>query len=94
MKIFAGFVVCLLIIFLWIESDASCFNTHDGKRSRKTFKTNYKLTDQCVEYTCNANGEWSIKGCYEWVCKRRVIGYETANFSKPFPYCCGYPICD
>lgn len=47
---------------------------------------------QCQRLTCHDSGAISAVGCATYACKDQ-IGYKEMDLSKPYPECCGGPIC-
>ncbi|XP_043266424.1 uncharacterized protein [Venturia canescens] len=52
----------------------------------------YKI---CGEVICHPNGSISSKGCGTYQCSpdKPAIGYKETDSTKPYPECCGGPIC-
>ncbi|XP_050453954.1 uncharacterized protein LOC126852808 [Cataglyphis hispanica] len=51
-------------------------------------------TRRCLKITCHAGSEISILGCPLARCPEgKQVGYRDTDFSKPYPDCCGGPIC-
>ncbi|KAG7212755.1 hypothetical protein KM043_013016 [Ampulex compressa] len=77
--------VFLAAIFLSSQVQGDCFyhgeNLTVGEHIR-----------ECTRIVCHEDGHISGLGCPEYRCKE-AIGYRERDVSKPYPECCGGPIC-
>ncbi|XP_076754272.1 uncharacterized protein LOC143425413 [Xylocopa sonorina] len=48
----------------------------------------------CQVWTCYPNGNIATLGCATYACPEGTqIGYRENDLSKPYPECCGGPVC-
>ncbi|CAL7951508.1 unnamed protein product [Xylocopa violacea] len=77
----------LLVICLFLTVKGDC--QYEGRTL-----TEGKNYFNCKQYTCSPNGNIAVLGCSLYQCaKGKQIGYKEEDLSKPYPQCCGGPIC-
>ncbi|XP_076687318.1 uncharacterized protein LOC143378981 [Andrena cerasifolii] len=74
-------------IILWTFFVALCLLV-EVKGSKQSFQ------NQCARVTHHSNGDITAVGCGTYECAEgKQIGYRHDDLSKPYPECCGGPIC-
>ncbi|KAL2751310.1 uncharacterized protein V1477_000468 [Vespula maculifrons] len=80
--VFCG-ILFALCIFVLVEGDCEWYG--------EIYPVGEHILN-CTRVTCNESGDWSSVGCPLYMCEE-TIGYEEIDLSKPYPECCGGPIC-
>ncbi|XP_046832389.1 uncharacterized protein LOC124430193 [Vespa crabro] len=81
------FVFCgiLIALCLFWQVEGNC------QWNDETLSVGEHIRD-CTRIFCNESGHLSALPCPVYTCEE-IIGYEDKDLSKPFPECCGGPIC-
>ncbi|XP_043262667.1 uncharacterized protein LOC122403290 [Colletes gigas] len=77
-----------ITMYLFLGAQGTCNNFHGQNLSVGTHYIN------CTEYECHSDGSMTGLPCADYACAEgKEIGYRETDYSKPFPECCGGPIC-
>ncbi|XP_015434691.1 PREDICTED: uncharacterized protein LOC107190407 [Dufourea novaeangliae] len=83
-------ILCTLLVAMCLvmETKADC------EYMGKNYKVGEKYTQNCAEFTCQSGGGFGGLTCALYECMEgKKIGYKEQDNSKPYPQCCGGPIC-
>ncbi|XP_048504911.1 uncharacterized protein LOC125499728 [Athalia rosae] len=86
------FLLSLALILLVVNSS---MQLPEYKNCNSEFLAkNPSIGVDCGVVTCHEDNTMTATGCGIWRCQPgQQIGYTEADSSKPFPSCCGGPIC-